>query len=199
MDAAQQNFDTSESLSLLGHELTHVTQQGIVQTKPVNETVVLAQTLPKIEQSSPTTIEADEREANRNEQRVLNYLQRQPIAAKPTPAVSRSGSDDSFRTQPALQPPAMPEPVAEWLASQKTVQRYPLVAPSPPHQISRQEAGEVGDSGAAAGTETEDEDSKEQQPDLDQLARQIYPLIKQMIRIERERRPNNRNTRLGSF
>lgn len=197
VDSGHKDFDTPESLGLLGHELTHVAQRGLVQTKRVEETAVLPQVHTDVGQSSMGAIQADEHEADRTEQRVLNYLQRQPINQES----SQTGLAQPFkpkqaRPQPKVQQPAIPEPVMEWLAAQETVQRYPLVTPAP-NQVSRQEADAGGET--ATGEEAQEEETKEQQSDLDQLAKQIYPLIKQMIRVERERRPNQRNSRFGSF
>ncbi len=220
VEGDQANFDTPQSMALLGHELTHVAQQtsrhpiakpsSVIQTKPVGQTTVLPQVqsslnLPEGDSTvalpeKTSAVQADEAEADANEKRILNYVQTKPIA-KNLPTSQPQSSQSLLpvaKTKPeTVFQPDVPQDIANWLVEEDRIQRTPLVSTAPKNRIDRQvEEAVESPTVEAEATETDegDEETNEQaQPDLDQLAKQIYPIIKRMIAIERERRPRGGN------
>jgi hypothetical protein len=91
------------------------------------------------------------------------------------PGVSRP--DERSELSLPLAPPPAPQP-----APAEVVQRQPeppaISSVTPPQQIVQRAEGEEPSGEARGG------------PDLSELARQIYPLVKRMLAIERERRPD---------
>ncbi len=197
----QTHFETPQSMAVLGHELTHVTQRGLVQSKPVVETAVLPQV--RFEQE-PAELQREEGEATRNEERILRQLKPQPdISTLSTPAqppTYKSASTPTVMTKKettssgaARESDAIPGPTADWLAAEVLEQRQPLVSPAASNTIFRQAESEpdTSDTSETDEGDQEGEETTQQEPDLDDLARQIYPIIKRMLSVERERRPGH--------
>lgn len=172
-EPGQDRFDTPDSLSLLGHELTHVAQAGFAQTKSVVQTAILPQA--RVQRSEA----ADEAEADQGERRVSEYL-RSPQMAQMMPLVNEASSRSESSS-----------------ASSATVQRSALSSPQTDMPVvQRAETG--GDGGgdtsstqaeASGGEEgkKDEKDPTEKAKELTKLARQLYPLIKRMLMVERER------------
>jgi hypothetical protein len=66
------------------------------------------------------------------------------------------------------------------------VQRQPLSVPPEHRVISRQDGEPTAAVETTASSETTEPAAE---PNLDRLARQVYPLIKRMLAVELERRP----------
>jgi len=99
-------------------------------------------------------------------------VQRSTLAEATGPALARPAHDTSMPLvrPPALRPPSIPAITTGEIEAGGIVQR-------------------VVTEGAAAGQEPAAASGGERAgPDLDNLARQIYPIIKHMLTIERERR-----------
>jgi len=102
-------------------------------------------------------------------------IQRSVAAEATGPAPARPAHDTSMPLvrPPAFRPPSIPAITTGEMEAGGIVQR-------------------VESEGAAAGQEPASESGKEESgPNLDQLAWQIYPIIKHMLGIERERRYGN--------
>lgn len=86
------------------------------------------------------------------------------------------------------------EKVEDYLKSNNTtqyVQRAQLPQSGQPIQrVQTGQSSQTVQSQTTTETQIENTSPKESQPDIRELARQIYPLIKKMIIIERERRPS---------
>jgi predicted component of type VI protein secretion system len=102
-------------------------------------------------------------------------------AVRPSSTLPRpSSAGPASAVQPPAQPPVQPAP-------QAAIQRQPTV-PGAALTISRAEVGEAADvqraedEGVEPGVEARDEEQ-----DLDRLAREVYPLVKRLLAVERER------------
>ena len=201
VEPGQDRFETPQSLALLGHELTHVAQRGLAQTKSVAQTAILPQTRgEEVVAEESAVVRDEEDEALSAEQRLLGPGQTQfptlslsgaprTILRKPASTPEPGWSGQQGRAESQILPGAIPEPVAHWLASAELAQRQPLVSPVASNVISRQEETSAGASSPTSPSGEATEQPAGQQPDLDQLARQIYPLIKRLLSVERERSP----------
>lgn len=181
-EPGKDRFDTPESLSLLGHELTHVAQAGFAQTKSVVQTAILPQA--RVQRSEA----ADEADADQGERSVMEYLRR-PQMAQLMPLVNEAPSSSSRSDYGS--PSASGDSMA-------TVQRSSLSnSHSDMPVVQRAETGGDGGGSTASATQEESsggEDGKKDEKDpaekakeLTKLARQLYPLIKRMLMVERER------------
>ena len=223
----QDRFDTPDSLSLLGHELTHVSQQssGFVSAKPAAQMTVLPVT------RSPVGVARDEDEADSVEQsikRLLGSTALTPPDSEELPSgeskmeLWESGASEeegekeegSALEDAALSPDelaASPElflrqEVALLVAAQQMASggEYPsdlyqnLLELAPPDLdaaaeegvISIEDVEAIGEMAALlaeieAGQEKEE--PEEAELNLGRLARQVYPFVKQMLAVERER------------
>ncbi len=191
VEPGQDRFETPESLSLLGHELTHVAQGGgLVSTKPVAQTAILPQA------RAPARLESEEAEAESAEQTVLDLFQ---------PATVQRAEAAEADTGLSL-----PVSSVDRSASAKWVQRQPFTSPLDTWEGEEALVEEAGEAEEEVGlpepeemedeedylSETEEEEEEEELPeeeepreklDLDRLARQVYPLIKRLLAVERER------------
>jgi hypothetical protein len=197
VEPGQETFETPQARAVLSHELTHVAQRGLAPTKPPAE----GETIEQVHQTVQT-VQKEEAEADRNEQR---FLKSQLIQAQPN-----SSAQPIFRKAAAVTAPrpshtsgseTIPAPLVGWLSDQAREQRYPLA--SPPQMVARQAAepaeaapAEMEPDAERQAADQENEETEQKAADgldLDQLARQIYPLLKRMIAVERERRPDYRD------
>ncbi|RLC77480.1 MAG: hypothetical protein DRJ03_26775, partial [Chloroflexi bacterium] len=224
---AQDRFDTPDSLSLLGHELTHVSQRGggLVSAMPAAQMTVLPVT------RSPVGVARDEDEADSVEQsikRLLGSTALTPPDSEELPSgeskmeLWESGASEeegekeegSALEDAALSPDelaASPElflrqEVALLVAAQQMASggEYPsdlyqnLLELAPPDLdaaaeegvISIEDVEAIGEMAALlaeieAGQEKEE--PEEAELNLGRLARQVYPFVKQMLAVERER------------
>jgi len=115
---------------------------------------------------------------------ILPQLRRPP--AQPRARLSQIPSRGepgvpAVTVQPPVQPVVQP-------AREAIIQRQPSI-PGVAIAISRAEAGEAAgvqraeEEGVETGAEARDDEQ-----DLDRLAREVYPLVKRLLAIERERR-----------
>ena len=72
VEPGQDRFDTPGSLALLGHELTHISRGGFVQTKPIAQTAILSQARVQAQ------VEDEEAVAESNEQTIMGLFQESP-------------------------------------------------------------------------------------------------------------------------
>ena len=223
----QDRFDTPDSLSLLGHELTHVSQRGggLVSAMPTAQMTVLPVT------QSPVGVAREEEEADSVEQsikRLLGSTALTPPDSEELPSgeskmeLWESGASEeegekeegSALEDAALSPDelaASPElflrqEVALLVAAQQMASggEYPsdlyqnLLDIAPPDLdaaaeegvISIEDVEAIGEMAALlaeieAGQEKEE--PEEAELNLGRLARQVYPFVKQMLAVERER------------
>jgi hypothetical protein len=187
VEPGQDRFDTPESLSLLGHELTHVAQgAGIVSTKPVAQTAIL----PQAQAPVHLELEGEEAKAESSEQTILDLFR--PATVQRAEAAGE-GVSPSLPVSPTGRP-----------ASAERVQRQPVTSPMDTWEGEEElveaageeeglpEAEEMEDVEGYLPTEEEEEEELEEEkpeekPDLDRLARQVYPFIKRLLAVERER------------
>jgi hypothetical protein len=188
VEPGQDRFDTPESLSLLGHELTHVAQGGgIVSAKPVAQMAILPQA------RTPARLEGEEAQAESTEQTIL-------ALSRPT-MVQRAEETGSGAEMPMPSPP-----VGQPLSSGQ------VPSPSFPSprdfEMGKEELVGTGDEDYLPETKEEEEkegylpapeqeeeegglleveEPEEEKPDLDRLAQQVYPFIKRLLAVERER------------
>jgi hypothetical protein len=179
VEPGQDRFDTPESLSLLGHELTHVAQgSGIVSAKPVAQMAILPQA------QTPARLEGEEAEAESTEQTILGLSQ---------PAVVQRAEAAGAGAGPS--PPS--SPVGQSTSMEKAL-RPPFTSPSDLREEEEdlmETAEEEDEEGYLLGIEEEEEEElpeleeepEEEELDLDHLARQVYPFIKRLLAVERER------------
>ncbi len=238
VEPGQARFDTEASLSTLGHELGHVSQQSgrPVSAKPVERG---PDPLPLAPTYSPPSIAREEAEADRAERSVMRLFETSPSASaakikskltsdlpEGTPgetgeetavketAVKETGAEELASEDAALSPDQLAEsPVlflrqelALLLAAQIMLEEgdYPpelyanLLSLIPPDLDDISDEGVISEEDveaiegmAALLAEIEwleEETEPETTPDLDRLARQVYPIIRQMLAVERERR-----------
>ncbi len=160
---------------LSGHDIAEAKLPVMIQTKPITQTAVLPQT-----QATPDFgEETGSRQASEalTEARQPQTLFRKPITERVAPAPA----------EPQMPPSALPAPVADWLASEELVQRQPLVSPARPVEVSPGVGLLQRVIETSPPVESEPAETERSGPDLNDLARQIYPIIKQMLAIEQER------------
>lgn len=166
-------FERPESLALLGHELTHVSQSGVAQTKPASQ--VQRQPLADL---PVQRVAADEAAAESSERTVLTLARKQDRSTPPA-AIYRAETtppDESeefagFFSQGQADTDQTVNTDAIFNDLQETVE-------SLLDEKLSQLLGALGlETGAPASTSR-----------LDALAQQILPYVKQLITVERERR-----------
>ncbi len=222
----QDRFDTPDSLSLLGHELTHVSQRGggLVSAMPAAQMTVLPVT------QSPVGVAREEEEADSVEESIKRLLgstaltppdsEELPSGESEMELWESGGSEEeeeeegSALEDAALSPDelaASPElflrqEVALLVAAQQMASggEYPLdlyqnlLELAPPDLEAAAEEGVISaedveaiEEMAALLTEIEAgqerEEPEEANLNLGLLARQVYPFVKQMLAVERER------------
>ncbi len=196
LEPGQERVETPQAVALLGHELTHVAQRGLVQTKPAAQTTVLPQARADPEVDDTPAVQREEAEATKTEQQLLaDSSPRLPAVSlaslpprlyrKPAQGVK---SSPASRTDPA---PAsdLPPLVTDWLASTDLARRQPLVTrPGISPIIQRVEESPPATPALGEAEEAEGAEGAAAELDLDQLAKQIYPILKRMLAVERERR-----------
>jgi hypothetical protein len=225
VEPGQERFDTPESLGVLGHELTHVAQQGggrTVSAKADEGTSAPAVTpLPLPQRSS--RVAREEAEADEAEQFVMRALdtatagQPGPEDAEEPDEGADEGADEAETDleEAALSPDELAESPTLFLRQQVALlaaaqlmaddEEYPpalyanLLQMAPPDLDDIADEGVITEDavesieGMAALLEEIDElelgeGPAEASPNLDRLARQVYPLIKRMMALEHERR-----------
>jgi len=187
VEPGQDRFDTPESLSLLGHELTHVAQGGgIVSAKPVAQMAILPQAW------TPARLEGEEAKAESTEQTVL-------AISRPT-MVQRAEETGSGAEMPMPSPPGgqslpsgqVPSPS---FPSPRDFEmgKEELVGTGDEDYLPETKEEEEKEGYLPASEEEEEEgelleeEPEEEKPDLDRLAQQVYPFIKRLLAVERER------------
>ena len=202
-DKGQDNFDRPEGMALLGHELTHVGQSGVAQTKPTEPSPAASPIM-----RMPAAVESDEAEANRVEQSVYRQAQTGalPLAR---PAIQRAEIPETDMPDAGpegnsfLNDIDMDDHYDQVQGQQETYQERHLELKTDLFE-ARQTNDEttfaelqdtleemiderMAEMMEAMGLdETENEETP--QPSLDDLARQILPYFKRLIVVERERR-----------
>jgi len=220
----QDRFDTPDSLSLLGHELTHVSRRGggLVSAMPAAQMTVLPVT------QSPVGVAREEEEADSVEQSIKRLLGSEALTpptfeelppGEPGMELRETGGSEEEEEGSALEDAALspdelaasPElflrqEVALLVAAQQMAGEgeYPLdlyqnlldIAPpdldaaAEEGVISIEDVEAIGEMAALlaeieAGQEKEE--PEEAELNLGRLARQVYPFVKQMLAVERER------------
>lgn len=211
VEQGQERFDTPKSMALLGHELTHVAHAGFAQRKAnIQRTAILPQARMEKSQSalsSPSvtalqrSVASEEAEAEKSEQKVMRYLeetapslgQRMPLISPPKAIVEGSSTEATEASATSEASSGLQRKAESGLEqSEAFTDVMPLIQravssqreDSPP-VIQRYEsvvASESQESGDSDEGEDKDEGAK-----LTKLARQIYPIIKRMLSVERER------------
>jgi hypothetical protein len=156
--------------------LPFVAPRSLLRTRPVEQTAIL----PQVRRSPAPSVPAQG--AQRRAQALL------PLLGQRAPLPSDSGATAGSRAGPApvvskvtVQPPAQ-------LSGGATIQRQPS-APGAAPTVSRPDAGETAVVQRAAEDEPyAGEQVREEEQDLDRLAREVYPLVKRLLAVERERR-----------
>ncbi len=206
----EDNFDTPKSLSLLGHEVTHVAQRHSgIRAKPAEPVsdMPLARVQPHIAR--------EEAEADETEQSVMQLLQMAPATDMPlTPPEDQETDEFELEERDPEEAALTPDDLAaepELFLRQKLALmvaarlmddegEYPeemyqdLLLIAPPDIDLLSEEGIISDEDLEslgmtleAYEELEEEAEEEWKPDLDSLARQVYPFIRQLLAVERER------------
>jgi hypothetical protein len=199
-DRGQDDFEKPESMALLGHELTHVTQQSsLAQTKPVVQMSPLPVARIPAKVGAPAGVGAEEAEAERTEQTVLTYSRTGQTTAMPLatgPGIQRvadsgpeknMGSTDAFggsqSNTDAFQ--------ADWLEMEMEQDEERQALAEENFAALQDTLEELIDERLTEMMETlglEEELEEPSGPNLDNLARQILPYVKRLISVERERR-----------
>jgi len=186
VEAGQTRFDTPDSMALLGHELTHVAQQGFA--KPLTSTPTVQRQVDN-DEARPhrflkpvrSDVAKDEAEAEQRERQVKSFFTAMPMAQRKRAEGSGEKVDGRRDTV---------EGERDTVGNLKPRLNLPLVTPpvmmSAP-AIQRAVVMEEVISEVALPAEPQSaSDTPSPQMDLGQLAQQIYPLIKRRLRIERE-------------
>ena len=190
VEPGQDRFDTPGSLALLGHELTHVAQGGgMVRTKPVAQTAILPQA------KAPARLMREEAEAESTEQTILDLF-------RPAGGQRAETAETADTTQPGT---ALPVPRLGQSAPEARVQRQPLPSFPDVWEMEEELVGAEEEEAELPTTEEEEgylpdeeegeeeeilepeKEPEEKELDPDHLARQVYPFIKRMLAVERER------------
>jgi hypothetical protein len=181
VEAGQERFDTPESLGLLGHEITHVAQRGLALRKPALPALPAAQDEMAQREAADDEIEAAQVEQETIRQLTVPTMRREPHGER---AVMR-------RAQlPLMRPPvAQRQPTAEAMEDDTppgmVTYTIPEVARMADETVMREELS--SSTSTAQTPATLPTSVAAPAPDLDELARQVYPLLKRMLLVERER------------
>ncbi|MCL4298049.1 MAG: DUF4157 domain-containing protein [Anaerolineae bacterium] len=174
VEPGRDRFDTPDSLALLGHELSHVTQQG--WARPLTQTSRASSV-----QRQSDSERLDEIEAENNEQIIRSLVQQSDLsrASMPEPNWPLVSSSPVPRSTPTT----------------LLKHEFPLISPTPltpPGPIQRQSAPTESPNTDAPITERPQAESSSEvsEPDLKRLAQKIYPLIKRRLVIERQQMPH---------
>ncbi|HUT17991.1 MAG TPA: hypothetical protein VM366_02435, partial [Anaerolineae bacterium] len=153
-----------------------VSPRSVLQTRPVEQTAIL----PQIRRPSAPSVPAQG--AQRRAQEPLPPLgQRAPLPAD-------SGATTGSHVAPAPVVPRVTVRPPPQLSGQATIQRQPS-ARGAASTVSRADAGETAVVQRAAEDESYTEEQiRDEKQDLDRLAREVYPLVKRLLAVERERR-----------
>jgi len=186
VEAGQARFDTPDSMALLGHELTHVAQQGFA--KPLVQRAVDDEARPyRFSKPIRSNVAKDEAEAEQSERQVKSFFtampmaQRKRVEGRQDTVESRQDTTESTENvagsvgqkaatlpkfnMPLVTPTVMSAPAIQRAVAVKEITTE-VEPPAEPQATSR--------------------DAPSSSMDLGQLAQQIYPLIKRRLRIERE-------------
>jgi len=182
VEAGQARFDTPDSMALLGHELTHVAQQGFA--KPLVQRQVDNDEARPHMFSKPirSDVARDEAEAEQSERQVKSFFTAMPMAKR---VDGRRETVDSREESVGEQ-----DRVGSKGNKTATPPQFnmPLVTPTVMSALAIQRAVAVDE--VSSNVEVEQPAASHDAPspamDLGQLAQQIYPLIKRRLRIERE-------------
>jgi hypothetical protein len=184
----QADFEQPRSMALLGHELTHVTQSGLVQTKPVEQTTISPAA------RMPVEVGPDEAEAERTEQTVLTYARSGIVQrAEEEPGAdmgdmsASGGLDEHFRSMESTQE-TYDESQLELQAEHYETQRMQEEENFADLQETVEEMIDVRIDEMMEALGLDEESLAARLPNLDNLARQILPYLKRLITVERERR-----------
>ncbi len=169
------------SIALLGHELTHVVQQGFAG--PAVQRAILPQP-----RWSVGRLEADEAEAERNERHILDLLKNfgldgQPDQEPEMPFFKPEGAaEEASPAQAETEPLSPPAEALPFLPVNLPVPTGPAEEPSPESTVP--EAGRI-----LQELLDSEELPEKKEPDLKQLAQKLYPLLKRRLALERQQMP----------
>ncbi len=188
-DRGAENYEKPESMALLGHELTHVSQSRMVQTKPAESAPVSPAA------RLPAQVNRDESEADRTEQTVLELARTRPGIIQRA-EFEGDDSDDYFSDEDIR---AQSREVQDQTKTFDETQLELQATQFEEQQLQEEEnfedlqetLEEMLDTKLDEMMETlglDEETLAEKTPNLDHLARQILPHLKRLIAVERERR-----------
>jgi len=182
VESGQGSFESPRSLALLGRGWAHAAQSGFAGTRPVVQTAILPQA------RAPARFGNKEVKAEEDERRgFLPLLSTPRVTGMPLwQPVEERRELDSVGLSHALEA-EFPLPPVSHPVSAETIQRQP--AGDAPDLAAT--LGSMGIVQRATETPSETDETSEEASsglDLDDLARQIYPLVKRMLAVERERR-----------
>jgi hypothetical protein len=187
-DRGQADFEQPRPMALLGHELTHVAQSGLVQTKPVEQTTISPAA------RMPIDVGADEAEAERTEQTVLTYARSGIVQrAEEEPGAdmgdmsASTGLDEHFRSMESTQE-TYDESQLDLQAEHYEAQRMQEEENFAELQETVEEMIDARLDEMMEALGFDEESLAAKLPNLDNLARQILPYLKRLITVERERR-----------
>ncbi len=186
-DAGQDNFDSPTGLALLGHELTHVAQSGAAPSQSV------ARMAAPVPATNLMRVADDEAQADQVERSIFSNASAPlplsgPVAVPRVPA--RPAAPTMAQRAQETGTPEQEETPGQQFA-QHLKESLPVGLSLPPSNESPGDLTETLTSSVAEATQAA-ADAQEDAPekvtlDLDNLARQVYPLIKRLLAIERER------------
>lgn len=169
-DRGGDQFDTPKSMSLLGHELTHVSQsRSLSKMKPLDTTAMLPQA--RIQRK----VTEDESQADANEQKIAEVMS-QPS----TPVVQRD-----IDLGQKLDLDVLAKSAGGSGDQSDKVERQLETVQSDVADVQEQTSVDILTLEDAVLEEEEDEE--EIDINLDSLARKVYPVIRRLISLERER------------
>lgn len=195
------NFERPESMALLGHELTHVSQSGLAQTKPASDTTVLSPT------RQPSEVEADEAEAETTERSVMQMARSMADTSvfapvQRAPAEQKEAFDSPFTPDSSFIEGYYERGQEVRSQYEAAAETGPTGAGGPPgdevfgelqgqfEELLDEKLNQMLEAMGIEGGESEPEETAapEATNNLDTLARQVLPYVRRMIAVERERR-----------
>jgi hypothetical protein len=183
VEAGQEHFDTPESLGLLGHEITHVAQRGLALRKPALSALPAAQDETAQREAADDEIEAAQVEQETIRQLTAPTMRREPHGER---AVMRRAQLPLMRP-PVAQRQSTAEAMEDDTPPGMVTYTIPEVARMADETVMREELSSSTSTAQTPATLPTSVEAPAPAPDLDELARQVYPLLKRMLLVERER------------
>jgi hypothetical protein len=194
VEPGHERFDTPRSLALLGHELTHVSQQGFAGS--VSHPATMSP--PVQRQARVAREEAEAESAEKEIMRVVAPTARPP--GSPAMPLTYPAGMTQVARKAGPEPGALPSRSEPLAAAVRRLYRpdapqLPLLAKASPSLTGRQPAQTVQRATELPGVESQaevpapdsGEASEQKQPDLKKLARQVYPLLRWRLLSELQR------------